>query len=108
LESRTVYLIHFNEKYKHAGHYTGSCSNLKRRLEKHREGRGARLMEVITQAGIEWTVAATWKGDRELERKLKKRHGANRFCPICKAKVKIEAKAKAKTEGGTGRKVNSA
>lgn len=80
----TVYLLHFDRRYEHAGHYIGVAANLERRIDEHRRGRGARLMEVITQAGIDFTVARTWEGDRKTERKLKKRGGASRICPLCK------------------------
>ena len=48
--------------------------------------RGARLMAVITQAGIGWTLARTWEGSRAGERQLKRQGGASRRCPICRAK----------------------
>ena len=83
----TVYLIHFDTPYRHAQHYIGWASNLPARLAEHRAGNGARLMEVIANAGITWQLARTWPGDRNLERKLKDRHGASRFCPICRANV---------------------
>jgi hypothetical protein len=40
---------------------------------------------VITQAGIEWTLARTWHGTRERERQLKRQGGASRRCPTCRA-----------------------
>jgi len=81
-----VYLLHFKQPYKHARHYIGfvtSKHNLSLRLDHHKNGSGARLMQVLAEAGIEFELAATWEGDRNLERKLKNRHGASRFCPIC-------------------------
>ncbi len=51
----------------------------------HTEGRGARLVEVIIDAGIGFTLARTWQGDRGLERALKRRRMAPRYCPICRA-----------------------
>src|SRR5262245_27533792 len=59
-----VYLIHFNKAYRHARHYIGFTTNLDKRITDHLCGMGARLMEVITNAGIEWRVARTWQGDR--------------------------------------------
>ena len=79
----TVYLIHFDRPYKHAQHYLGSTSNLKRRLQEHREGHGGRLMAVITQAGITWRLARTWEGGHVLERRFKRWHGGKKLCPIC-------------------------
>lgn len=79
----TVYLLHFDRPYGHAKHYTGVAQNLERRLHQHRKGSGARLMEVVNQAGIDWQVARTWEGDRKRERQLKKQGGASRHCPVC-------------------------
>jgi predicted GIY-YIG superfamily endonuclease len=81
----TIYLIHLDTPYKHARHYTGWTTDLPARLQAHREGRGARLMEVITQAGITWRLARTWPGGRSRERAIKDRHEAPRLCPECTA-----------------------
>ena len=80
----TVYLLHFERPYQHARHYTGWTTNLESRLNAHACGRGARLLEVVTNAGITWTLARTWKGPRALERSIKNRGGASRVCPICR------------------------
>jgi hypothetical protein len=82
----TVYLLHFDQRYEHAGHYTGFAegSGLLNRLGEHQTGRGARLVEVITQAGISFRVARLWPGvTRARERQLKRQGGASRRCPIC-------------------------
>ena len=78
----TVYLLHFSSAYKHAKHYVGYTDDLEERLKRHRAGNGARLVEVITAAGLTFEVARTWAGGHDLERRLKK-HGATRVCPIC-------------------------
>jgi hypothetical protein len=78
----TVYLLHFDSRYGHAGHYTG-WSDLPARLAEHAAGRGARLMAVITEVGISWHLARTWVGRRSLERALKRQGGASRRCPAC-------------------------
>jgi predicted GIY-YIG superfamily endonuclease len=85
MDSHTVYLLHFSQRYRHAGHYLGSSHNLTKRLQEHATGRGARLLEVVHAAGISWVLARTWEGGRERERRLKKQAGASRFCPLCKA-----------------------
>jgi hypothetical protein len=59
--------------------------DLPARLKDHSCGRGARLMEVITAAGIGFALARTWPGTRALERRLKRRGGHARLCPICRA-----------------------
>jgi predicted GIY-YIG superfamily endonuclease len=80
----TVYLFHFDQRYEHAGHYTGWAEDLDHRVAEHQAGRGARLIEVITQAGIGFRLARTWPGvTRARERQLKRQGGASRHCPIC-------------------------
>ena len=93
----TVYLLHFNQLYMPypdappiccAGHYTGFAdggpAGLRRRLAKHGTWEGARLMLVITRAGISWRLARIWwPGTRDLERRLKIQGGASRRCPLC-------------------------
>jgi predicted GIY-YIG superfamily endonuclease len=82
----TVYLFHFDQRYEHAGHYTGWAEDLDHRVTEHLAGRGARLIEVITQAGIGFRLARTWPGvTRARERQLKRQGGASRYCPICQA-----------------------
>lgn len=82
------YLICFERPYKHARHYLGFTKDdtPDRRIDSHRRGTGARLMSVVNAAGIKWTHVRTWKGaTRQDEIKLKKRGGAARHCPVCKA-----------------------
>ena len=83
-----VYLVHFTEPYRHARHYTGWTVDLDARFAEHQAGRGARLLQVIAQAGIGWTLARTWEGSRQRERQLKRQGGASRRCPICRAERK--------------------
>jgi predicted GIY-YIG superfamily endonuclease len=79
----TVYLLHFERKYQHAGHYLGYTHDLEARLKQHQAGQGARLMEVVTQAGIPWKVARTWDGGWGLEKYLKRQKNSPRLCPFC-------------------------
>ena len=91
-QTGTVYLIHFETRLKHAGHYLGYCDDLGRRMAQHRSGNGARLMEVIAAEGIAWKVVRTWAGDRAFERRLKRRKNTpRRLCPICMGLVEYEA-----------------
>lgn len=79
-----VYLIHFHEKLHHAQHYIGSASaGLVRRIKEHRNGSGARILNVLNDKGIKYSVVRTWDGGVELERKLKRRKNAKNLCPIC-------------------------
>jgi predicted GIY-YIG superfamily endonuclease len=79
----TIYLVHLDRRYGHAAHYTGWTTDLDARLEAHRQGRGSRLLAVVREAGIGWTLARTWTGDRARERQLKNEGGASRRCPEC-------------------------
>jgi predicted GIY-YIG superfamily endonuclease len=79
----TVYLLHFDKPYKHARHYVGWTQDLDARLAKHARGHGARLLEVVRDAGIVWTLARTWPGTRNRERQIKRQGGAARRCPLC-------------------------
>jgi predicted GIY-YIG superfamily endonuclease len=78
-----VYLLHFERRYKHAGHYLGYTHDLEARIRAHRLGQGARLMEVIAQAGIPFVVARTWEGGRDVEMALKTWKNGPKLCPIC-------------------------
>lgn len=86
-----VYLIHFDEPYRHARHYIGFAENRQtfgRRIAHHRKGTGARLLAVVGAAGIGFTVARTWPdGDRTAERKLKNQKNTPRLCPLCAGKA---------------------
>ncbi|WP_198347500.1 GIY-YIG nuclease family protein [Nocardia terrae] len=79
----TVYLLHFDQPFHHARHYTGWTTDLEARLAEHRAGRGARLLEVLRDKGIGWELARTWSGTRGRERQLKREGGASRRCPKC-------------------------
>jgi predicted GIY-YIG superfamily endonuclease len=79
----TIYLLHFDRAYKHARHYTGWTIDLTQRLDEHRQGCGARLIAVITAAGIGFQLARTRSGHRADERAIKRFGGATRYCPLC-------------------------
>jgi hypothetical protein len=81
-----VYLLHFDQRYEHAGHYTGHADDFNNRVAEQASGdrRAARLVQVITQAGIGFRLARTWPGaSKAYERQLKNSGGASRYCPIC-------------------------
>jgi predicted GIY-YIG superfamily endonuclease len=79
----TIYLLHFSQPYKHAKHYIGFARDLSARLESHANGTGARLLQVITEAGLSFELARTWEGSRKTERSLKNRKATPRLCPLC-------------------------
>lgn len=41
-------------------------------------------MRYVKAAGIGWTLARPWEGDRHREHQLKRQGGRARMCPICK------------------------
>jgi hypothetical protein len=80
-----IYMLHFDRPYKHAKHYVGWTVNLTGRLNRHQRGEAdaARLVAVIRQAGIGFTLARTCPGTRTRERAIKNAGGATRYCPLC-------------------------
>lgn len=107
-----VYLLHFSTplsqgpdprtgRERAARHYLGSTDDLETRLDDHAHGNGARLMQVCAERGITFTLARTWKGGREVERRLKDRHESPRLCPICKSE-KGESHDRHRTAQPTG------
>lgn len=87
-----IYLLHFSKPYKHAKHYLGyvdgdSYKCIVDRLEKHRNGTGAKLTKVVSEAGIDLELVRFWCNvDRNFERSLKNRKNTPRLCPICNKK----------------------
>ncbi len=79
-----VYLICFERPYVRVRHYLGSTKHLEERLQEHARGQGARLIEVITEAGISWQLVGTWEGGRQEERLIKNRKNAAAMCPHCR------------------------
>jgi hypothetical protein len=57
--------------------------DLLHRLDRHATGNGARLVEVIWQAGIGFTLVRICEGTRYTERAIKNAGGAVRYCPVC-------------------------
>lgn len=86
----TIYSLHFNQRYRHAGHYLGFATDLKNRLDEHAAGCGARLMQVVINIGIKFECVRTWTGTRSFERQLKNRRDARSLCPHCRAERKAE------------------
>ena len=85
----TVYLLHFLEPignpanpHAMAQHYIG-VDLTGRRIQAQTAGAGAAIVRHVQARGIGFLVAATWPGGRALERQLKRRKHASRFCPIC-------------------------
>ena len=105
----TIYLLHFEQPYRHAQHYLGWASDVQERLASHIEGKGNPLVAAAVASGSEVRVVRTWTGTRTLERKLKKQKNACWLCPICKpsrAKRKAKTRRSRKRERRTGVEVS--
>ena len=94
-----VYVIHFSEPFKHCRHYIGFTKNINARLQHHKANEGSRLLRALNLAGINYEIAATHVGDRNLERKMKNFNNSKRFCPICSGKVKDPHKIRIRNNG---------
>ena len=85
-----VYLLCFDQHYKHARHYIGYTKNARtmaKRLAYHKAGQGSKLMRAVSMAGIEFKVVRLWhKADRLFERALHNQHNSKRLCPICNSR----------------------
>lgn len=83
----TVYILHFERPINPnhtTQHYLGTTTDLEKRLHQHQTGQSqARLPTVAHDLGIDMILARTWRGGRDLERRLKNRHEGPRLCPIC-------------------------
>lgn len=103
----TIYLLHFDQKYKRVQHYVGYAEHdLMARLDEHaktlwarwaepvdngngsikageKHGAGALLLGVINSLGIGFQLVRTWEGGRDLERQIKAMKCAPCLCPIC-------------------------
>jgi hypothetical protein len=86
----TVYLLHFLEPignptnpHAMAQHYIGWALEAAERIATQTAGAGAAIVRYVQAQGIGFVVAATWPGTRALERQLKNRKHASRFCPVC-------------------------
>lgn len=92
-----IYLLHFEPRYKHAGHYLGSADNVLARLADHRAGRGARLTAVAVAAGCKLILARVWDGGRKKERWFKgdrakwHRGSLGKFCLVCHKRKNMES-----------------
>lgn len=82
-----LYLLHFEPRYQHAGHYLGFADDIARRCGEHLSG-GARSSPLVRAARVAGRVGLVrvWiGGDRTLERRLKRQGGLSRHCPVCRA-----------------------
>jgi len=90
----SLYLLHLEPRYKHAGHYLGFTPDLRvnRRAMEHIDGvrgKASPLILAALHAGCTVTIARRWEGaqyDKKAER-AKKSRGHARLCPLCRQQV---------------------
>jgi hypothetical protein len=92
----TVYLLHFLEPIGNpanrramAQHYIGWAQDPANRISVQTAGNGAAIVRAVQAKGVGFLVAATWPGTRSLERRLKNRKCAPRYCPICRQQCRL-------------------
>lgn len=81
-----VYVIHFERPLHHARHYVGLVASRERlgcRLQEHRSGRGAKILDACNRARIPYRVVRTLNGGRLRERKVKNCKNTPKYCPAC-------------------------
>jgi len=95
----TVYLLHFEPAYEAkigdtgrtnvAGLYLGStAAPVEDRLAEHLAGRGSPLVRAAVAAGCAIELVAVGAGDKQVERRLKRRHQHSTYCPRCSSSPK--------------------
>jgi hypothetical protein len=90
----SLYLLHIEPRYKHAGHYLGFTPELRveRRAREHMDGvehKASPLVLAALRAGCTVVISRRWEGtqyDRRAER-AKKSRGHARLCPLCRQPV---------------------
>ena len=85
---RGLYLLHFEPRYRHAGHYLGYAANVSRRVDEHLSGPASKaspLVRAALAAGATVELVRTWPDEgRVTERRLKRQGGLSRHCPTCR------------------------
>jgi hypothetical protein len=93
----SLYLLHIEPRYNHAGHYLGWTSDLRvnRRAMEHIDGvkhKASPLVLAALNAGSTVVIARRWEGpqyDRRAER-AKKHRGHTQICPLCRQQIRAE------------------
>jgi hypothetical protein len=81
-----LYLLHFEPRLHHAGHYLGFAVDVERRVGEHLAAgaKASPLVRAAIAAGSVVELVRTWPaGDRTLERRLKREKHGPRLCPVC-------------------------
>lgn len=83
----SVYLVHMTRALHGARHYLGFSTDVRKRVARHKQGRGTPLLGEATRRGIPWRVVRTWRGrDGYFEQELKRSGPLAGLCPVCKGR----------------------
>lgn len=82
----TIYLLHFDGPYRHAGHYLGwTAGEVDVRVADHLAGRGSPLVAAAVAAKCDVKLVATWPTRTRRDERAEKKNGTlRRICPVCK------------------------
>jgi predicted GIY-YIG superfamily endonuclease len=83
----SVYLVHAARALHGARHYLGFSTDVKRRIARHKAGRGTPLLGEMARRGIRFRVVRQWhKKDGYFEQELKRNNALADLCPVCRGR----------------------
>jgi predicted GIY-YIG superfamily endonuclease len=83
-----LYLLHFDPRYLHAGHYLGYTQDLMKRFNLHLRGKGSPLVRAAVKNGSKVVLVRLWNEDGNAEQEIKRVVGSRaRLCPVCNPKA---------------------
>jgi predicted GIY-YIG superfamily endonuclease len=89
-----LYLLHFDPRYLHAGHYLGYTHDLPKRFALHLRGKGSPLVKAAVNQGSRIVLVRLWAEDGNAEQEIKRVVGSRaRLCPICNPNASSVMKA---------------
>lgn len=99
MRTSTVYLLCFapgiprGARPGNACHYLGSTAydTPEQRLEVHLRGGGSPLVKAAHDRGLAVEVVASWPGNKQHERAMKRRHRLAHYCPRCSGRATATA-----------------
>jgi predicted GIY-YIG superfamily endonuclease len=67
-----LYLLHFDPRYRHAGHYLGYTEDLPKRFALHIQGKGSPLVKAAVNNGSRIVLVRVWDEDGNAEQEIKR------------------------------------
>jgi predicted GIY-YIG superfamily endonuclease len=84
-----LYLLHFDPRYLHAGHYLGYTHDVVKRFALHLRGKGSPLVKAAVNNGSKIVLVRIWAEDGNAEQEIKRVVGSRaRLCPLCNPKAR--------------------